>query len=363
MARGRPAAVGAAGAPSDRRTMHFLKWLADGFRSAGRRRKNAAFRRREAGKLRRQVEEAVSGTVPNIRLVKGYEKRLTPAVENALAHCRALVDRIPGPFEIRADRWGQDPLVTAYFVTTGEVETALSTCPPLRRFFAAASAPEAYALLTMAPEEKRIFGTAASGDLVQRDVQRTSLNFSRHRFTSPNDTLGGLQEELKQRAFHYLLSCALENISALEDKEALLHREHEILEVQWRLQKSRERGLAPMLERAAGPPKTEAGSRILDEIHQQLAAVRARLDEPSDYLEHVTQVLLYPELFLHLAPQEPRLNQMGLRVKETDPDPGHRIPYAEIAMGANGRTLAAVITRVSRSDVTGNPAGPSAENV
>jgi hypothetical protein len=303
------------------------------------------------------VEEAVSATIPKIRLAKGYETRLAPAVEKALAHCRSLVDRIPGPFDIRADRWGQDPLVTAYFATTGEVKSALYACTELRRFFAGGPATEAYAMLTMTPEEKRTFGTAASGDLVRRDVQHISLNFSRHRFTSPNADPKALQEELRQRAFHFLLACALENIAALEEKEALLNREHEILEVQWQLQQSRERGLARVLNPAAGPPKTEAGGRILAEIHQQLDAVRARLDEPSDYLEQVSQVLLYPELFLHLSSQAPRLNQMGIRVKETDPDPGHPIPYAEIAMGANGRTLAAVVARVFRNDVMGVPSG------
>jgi hypothetical protein len=339
--------------------MHLLQRIADGFRSIDRRRKDADKRRRKASSLRRQVEEAVSATEPKIRLVRGYEARLTPAVGNALAHCRTLVDRMPGPFDIRGDRWGQDPLVTAYFATAGEAKSVLSACPEVRRFFAAGSSPEAYAMLTMAPEEKRIFGTATSGDLVRRDVQRTSLNFSRHRFTSPHAGLSELQEELRQRAFHFLLSCALEHIAVLEEKEALLNREHEILEVQWRLQQSRDRGLAPVLEPDAGPPKTEAGTRILDEIHQQLAAVRSRLDEPSDYLEHVAQVLLYPELFLQLSPQAPRLNQMGIRVKETDADPGNPIPYAEIAMGANGRTLAAVVARVFRSDVMGSTGRPA----
>ena len=333
--------------------MHLFRW-ADGIRRFRQRRREKAFLRAEARRLRHQVEEAVSTTEPRIRLVKGYEKRLRPAVKGALDYCRALADEMPGPFDVRPDQWGSDPLVTAYFATVSEAEAALSTCEELRRYFRERPAAEAFALLTMSPEEKQIFGATVSGDLVQRDVPRISLNFSRHRFTSPAASAAALREELRQRAFRFLLTCALENIAALETKEAQLEQEHEILEVQWRLQKSREMGLDPLVSYAAAPPRTQAGSRVLDEIHEELDAVRAKLDEPSDYLAHLSQVLENPVHYLRLAPASPRLDKMGLRVKETDADPGQPIPYAELVLGPEGQALAAIVARVSRADVAGH---------
>jgi hypothetical protein len=300
------------------------------------------------------VEEAVATTEPRIRLVRDYEKRLAPAVKNALEYCRAVAEQIPGPFDVRSDRWGHDPQVTAYFATFAEAETALRTCGELRRFFRERPSAEAFALLTMAPEEKQMFGTSVDGEVLRRDVRRISLNFSRHRFTSPAASAELLREELGQRAFRFLLTSALENIVALESREAQLEHAHDSLEVQWRLQKSREKGLDPLVRHAAAGPRTQSGSRVLNEIREQLAAVRSKLDEPSDYLAHLSQVLENPTHYLRVAPASPRLDRMGIRVKETDADAGHPIPYGEIILGPEGRTLAAVVARVFRADVAGN---------
>ena len=341
--------------------MHPLRWAADGFRRFRQRRRESAARRLEGRALRGRVEEVVSATEPKIRLVRGYQTRMGPSVKMARQYCRELVDQIPGPFEIRPDRWGRDPLVTAYFVTVEEVKTALAGCRELRRYFAERSAPAACALLTMAPEERQVFGTALSGAMLQRDVKQSTLHFARHRFTSPAGVASDLKEALCERAFAFLLSCALEKIAALREEELRLNRDQEILEVQWRLQNSRDRGLGPLLDPVAGPPRNETGKRILAELDRQLDAVRSKLDEPSDYLAHVLEVLDNPELFLRLTAAAPRLDPMGRRVKETDPEPGHPIPYAKIVLGPGGRTLAAVIAGVFRSDVVGEQGGRKSE--
>ncbi len=330
--------------------MQPLKWIASLLKNAGRRRREAAVRRESARVLLKRVEEVVSATEPKIRLVRGYERRLMPAVENALDYCRLIAERIPGPFDIRTDLWGDDPQVTAYFATTDEVRGALATSPELRRFFTEGSRAEAYVLMTMAPEEKRIFGTGITGEVLQRDVQHLSVNFSRHRFTSVHPTVEEVQTDLRRRAFHFLLTCALELIVSLTREEKRLDREQEILEVQWRLRQSRERGLdAPSAGR--GGKAREAGLRILSEVSDRLQQVRSRLDEPSDYLEHVAGVLQEPERFLEAEYTSPRLDKMGMKVKETDSASGHLIPYAKVAMATQGRALAAVIGRVVRDDV------------
>jgi len=331
--------------------MPIFKWISDWIENSRRRRRERDAGREDARALRRQVEAVVSATEPRIRRVKGYRRRLTPAVAHALAHCSELVEGLPGPFDLRADLWGVDPLATAYFAGVDEMREALSTCPLLRSHFGAAWEPAAYVLLTMAPEEKKVFGAGISGETMQRDVQRLSVNFSGHRFTSPNADLPRLKEDLRGRAFHFLLTCALEKIAALRQKEERLDREQEILEMQWRLQQSREKGLHPAMGRSGAPAPGDAGRRILSDIDEELQDVRARLDEPSDYLGHVVQVLLEPARYLAAETVEPRLSRMGIKVKKTDPDPGHPIPYAQIRLGQDGRKMAGLIGRVSRHDV------------
>lgn len=330
--------------------MHPLRWIKDALRRAKRRRQDAAIRRQEEHLLRKRVEEAVSATEPRIRQARGYQNRLMPAVKNALAHCRQLIEDVPGPFDIRPELWGQDPLVTAYFATIDEGRSALGSSPELRSYFSGPSALAAHALLTMKTEEKRVFRSAARGRLLQRDVPHTSVNFFHHRFTSVFATVSEVRQDLQHRAFHFLLSCALEELVALEKQEARLEHEHEVLQVQWRLQKSRQRDLGALMNGGGNRRTDGAGRQIIDKVRQQLDTVRSRIDEPSDFLAHLERVLLAPEQYLRLVLDAPRLNQMGIKVGRTDPNPGNEIPYAVLSLGVSDWKRAAVLARVFRSD-------------
>lgn len=328
-----------------------MLWIKEGFRRIGQRRRDAAVRRQEERFLRRQVEEAVSATEPEIRMAKGYQATLMPAVKKALDHCRRLTEEMPGSFDIRPNLWGRDPLVTAYFATADEVRNALETCPALQRRFSGTREQEAYALLTMKTEEKKVFRRVAGGERIQTEVPRTSVNFSRHRFTSVHGSLPELEQDLRDRTFHYLLSCALEEMVALKQEERRLEEQSEVLNVKWRLQQSRKQDIGALMDGFEDRRSNGAARRILDEVHQELDSVRSRVDEPSDFLQHLERVLLAPERYLALTLAAPRLDQMGIKVGKNDPDHGNEIPYAVLSFGAENFTRAAVLARVFRQDV------------
>lgn len=331
--------------------MHPMQWIKEGFRRIGQRRRDAAARRQEESLLRRRVEEAVSATEPTIRMARGYQASLMPPVKNALEHCRRLTEEMPGPVDIRPNLWGRDPLVTAYFATADEVRNALETCPALLSRFSRSREQEAFALLTMKTEEKKVFRRVASGERIQTEVPRTSVNFSRHRFSSVHGSLPELDQDLRDRAFHYLLSCALEEMVALKKEERRLEEQSEVLQVKWRLQQSRQQDIGALMDGFEDRRSNGAARRILDEVHRELDSVRSRVDEPSDFLQHLERVLLAPERYLALTLAAPRLDQMGIKVKENDPDPGNEIPYAVLSFGAADFKRAAVSARVFRQDV------------
>ena len=331
--------------------MHPMQWITEGFERIQARRKEKAARRNEHRILRKRVEEAVAATEPNIRMAKGYQARLMPAVKNALEHCRTLTEKLPGPFDIRPDRWGRDPLVTAYFATIEELRNALETCPALQRRFSGTREQEAHALLTMKTEEKQVYRKSSRGALLQQEVPKTSVNFFRHRFTSVHASLAELQQDLRRRACRFLLSCALEQMAALQSEEERLAHKKEVLDVQWRLQQSREKDIGALMDGFDGSLSNGAARRILEEVHQELDSVRSRIDEPSDFLGLLEQVLQAPERYLKMTLAAPRLDQMGIKVRETDPDPGSEIPYAVLSFGAADFKRAAVLARVFRQDV------------
>ena len=328
-----------------------MRWITEGLERIQERRKEKAARRNEQRILRKRVEEAVAATEPNIRMARGYRDRLVPAVKNALEHCCRLTEEMPGSFDIRPSLWGRDPLVTAYFATADEVRNALETCPALLSCFSRTREQQAYALLTMKTEEKKVFRRVASGERIQTEVPRTSVNFSRHRFTSVHGSLPELEQDLRDRAFHYLLSCALEEMVALKKEERRLEQQSEVLAVKWRLQQSRQQDIGALMDGFEDRRSNGAARRILDEVHQELDSVRSRVDEPSDFLQHLERVLLAPERYLALTLAAPRLDQMGIKVQVDGPDPGNEISYAVLSFGAADFKRAAVLARVFRKDV------------
>ena len=67
--------------------------------------------------LEEAVEGVVDGIEPKMRLVRGYQKKLQPAVATARAYIDALVERIPGPLFITPKAFVKDPYVNAFFAT------------------------------------------------------------------------------------------------------------------------------------------------------------------------------------------------------------------------------------------------------
>jgi hypothetical protein len=86
--------------------------------------------------LRSKIDQAVAAIDPLIKQIAGYERRLAPAVQRALAHCSDIAARIPGPVAISRAAFATDPLIHALFSCADAIDQMFATSQCVRESFA-----------------------------------------------------------------------------------------------------------------------------------------------------------------------------------------------------------------------------------
>ncbi len=327
--------------------------------------------RRETTRLdteqRALLEEAVEGVVdgiePKMRLVRGYQKKLQPAVATARAYIDALVEQIPGPLFITPKAFVKDPYVNAFFATPREVSTVFSGSAELREFFARpenADIDLACGLLCMVEQEKSVLGMELAQGAVRRDVRQTAVNFSDHKVLNPGATEADARLGLKNCIFNALVSHALQHIADLKVQRRELQDQRRILYARLRARQAYNGGLDTLLATVSAG---EAGS---GNIEEKLAETQAQLDQapathdaPRDYLRQVIAILEQPQEFLRLRRVSFQLTRMGIKVEENSDQPAHSIELAEIEVTNVLKRVVAIVC-YPRDDMLPQPDDPSA---
>ena len=316
---------------------------------------NVILGRRETAQLtashRRLLEEAVEGVVdgiePKMRLVRGYQKKLQPAVAAARAYIDALVEQIPGPLSMTPKGFVKDPYVNAFFATPREVSTVFGTSPELREFFARpenAAIEVACGLLCMVEEEKSILGVELAHDAIRRDVRQTSVNFSEHKVLTPGATEADARLGLKNCIFNALVSHALQHIADRKAQQRELLDQRRILYARLRARQAYNGGLDTLLATvSAGDTGSGDIEGKLAEAEAQLKQAPATRDAPRNYLHEVKAILEQPQEFIRLRRVSFRLNRMGIKVDEKSDQPAHCIELAEIEVSNVLKRVVAIV--------------------
>ncbi len=284
--------------------------------------------------LEEAVEGVVDGIEPKMRLVRGYRKKLQPAVATARAYIDALVEQIPGPLFMTPKTFVKDPYVNAFFATPGEVSNVFSGSPELRDFFARpenADIDVACGLLCMVEQEKSVLGMELAQGIVRRDVRQTAVNFSDHKVLTPGATEADARLGLKNCIFNALVSHALQHIADLKAQRRELQDQRRILYARLRARQAYNGGLDTLLATAsAGELESGNIEGKLAETQAQLDQAPATYDAPRDYLRQVIAILEQPQEFLRLRRVSFQLTRMGIKVEENSDQPAHSIELAEI---------------------------------
>src|SRR3990167_4751867 len=127
--------------------------------------------------LRRAIEQVVDGVDPRLHAVLDYARKLAPAVERTIAYFIDCGQWLAAPVEFSARRWASNPLVRTLFATAAELQRFFSDDHGARAYFRDHPlAEEVYIGLGVTRHERRAFGVAMSGEVIQREVPQTAIS-------------------------------------------------------------------------------------------------------------------------------------------------------------------------------------------
>jgi hypothetical protein len=249
------------------------------------------------------IERAVDGTDPLVRLLPGYRKRLREPVIHAIDQVVALVDAIPPPVPAGAEGYRNDVRLAALFASAEEM---------LRVF----SRDKALLELLARREEKNILGMDLVGDQVRRDVAQVSVSFSGHLLLEPRTNDEDARRFLKRRAFDYLLTLALGQITEARVEREDRKRQRDLLQRQLRALR---RGARIFEEPEAGQPDEASLQSELDAVSLQLRELGADEGVLKSHLEIVGERLGEAERQLWSEEISLCLGPLNIRCDPDDP--------------------------------------------
>jgi hypothetical protein len=150
------------------------------------------------------IDDVVTKTDARIRAIGSYKKSLRQSVHALLEHVEGLVASLPPAQQINQKSFATAQNLNRFFVNPGEMQEIFSRSHELQQFFAdrmVGDVEEAYCLLFMYKQEKSVLGMGVENNLLLRDLQRTSVNFSGHRVTASSRDESELRSSLKRLLF------------------------------------------------------------------------------------------------------------------------------------------------------------------
>lgn len=278
--------------------------------------------------------QAAAAVDPLLKTVPGFERRLAPALRQALAYCETLVRQIPGPIDISPRTFAADPLVHAIFGSASDVCANLCMSRDLREFLLggkAAGGDAIYALLGMRRHEKSVMGMALMGEVVRSDVPQTVVYFADHTLTGVSLSFEEARSHLREAALDGLLKGFAVDLAERREARARIHEEWEAVRMRVRL---REAGAEAALDSLTGKlyaaDEALAPERLVDELAAWLAA---------------------PEQHLRLDPTSVTVDGMGVKAEPEAGQTGvHTLEFPEL-VGRDRRHWLILLVRLPREDM------------
>lgn len=306
-----------------------------------------------ANVLNEAIECVIDGIEPKLRYFPGYKKILNNGVANSLAYISNLVDTIPEPIFISKKTFFTDPQIKAYFVTIADIQDIFSSNTELRSFFEApenCNLDEACALLCMNETEKTVLGMEQHGDIIQRDVIQTALNFSEHKILSPATCEAEVRKGIKQCIFDALITHALQQIIELKQQKQGLETQRSILNARLKTRQSQGGGLSKLLTSATETELSVNIEQQIAEMEKKLQKLPTSWDAPRFYMEIVKDILTHPENFIRIKAKSFNITKMGIVTSENSSQSVNTIHFNEILI-ANVLERVVAIVRYPRSEM------------
>ena len=300
------------------------------------------------------VDKAVTLINPRLKLVSNYQKRLQPALEITIAFLRVQLSTLPVIHQLSPNSWASDNALRAFFVAAADISSVIGRSNNLRTLFDKfPELDEASLVLGMAFDEQKTFGMALHGDMVQRDVAQTSVNFSDHRARICSHDEPRLRRIIGVEIYEYLLAHALTEIGEERSERKELQENRSLIRARLRLLQQHGPGLGSMFGAEPAAPSEQA--KLTAELaanEKQLEAIGNNENLLESELDCLTKVLSTPGHYIHFEPKHLRLNTMNVVLDESSTDRISDIAFSVAELnGTPPMRRAFVLARVSRSEM------------
>ena len=307
--------------------------------------------------LGKALDRTVELVEPKLAVLGDWRKRLTPGVAAAIEFARAGAQQLQQVHDLTAANWGADPLLRAAFATAGSVTEVLARMRELQRFFRTqAAATEAFAVLGMAFETRKVLGSAMVGDQVRGEVERTQANFGDHRMRIIAASADELRQATGVQIFNELLLGATRELAQTDARRKELNVQRAMLQAKLRMLENHEAALledeGSDRDEAADPLAEQASlQRRLDEMNAAMAQYGAGTEGLDRQLEIVRDTLLSARDRIRIGTRTLRMDAMNNVLDDTDAA-GTPIEFVHVQTPKVSRAFAVVLVR--RADM---PAG------
>ena len=304
--------------------------------------------------LGKALDRTVEVVEPKLALARDWRNRLAPGVAAAIEIARAGAQSLQQVHDLSAANWGSDPLLRAAFANAESITQVLGRMRDLQRFLRASpAAPEAYAVLGMAFETRRVLGSALVGDQVRSEVERTRAEFGDHRIRIVADSVEAMRQATGLQVFNELLLGATRALAQADERRKELNVERAMLHARLRMLERQEGALLDDGGEQATDPHAERAEmqRRLDEVNAAMAGYGGGTEGLDRQLEIVRDTLLSARELIRFETRRLRLDAMNT-VLDADDGVGQEVAFVQVAAPPISRAFAAV--RVQRADV---PAG------
>lgn len=296
------------------------------------------------------IDQLIDASDPRLRLVRHYQHRLRPVMQQALAHVDQLVERIPGALPVCAQAFSADPRVKAFFSNIDHLHKVYCNSRALQEFFSSpefSCSDECYALLCMNRDERHVLGMGLENDQLRQDVKQTLVSFASHQLLSPAP-----DEQQARASLHHCLMQGLLRQAGSGLSDGIKQRR------QLRLQQHQLHSHLRALQAGGGDDAAEPAQRRQQrrETRQQLQAVEQQLAELERQLGDINGHLDVLIEGLQQAPETIRIDSCPMRLSATnvklDPqrdDDGTMLDLAEVHLGQEPPRVVS-LTRYPRSE-------------
>lgn len=287
-------------------------------------------------RLTELTEEVVKAVDPRLRAVPGYRRRLRPAVGHAKSVATDVVGRLTRPIELSREAWAKEARLRAFFASPDSMREILEASTELRRYLLspeARGAERVYAALSMHRREQRRFGHALAGEMLQRDVEQTAVEFADHRVGVTAVTRTSLQRRLRRRVMEEYATRAMQRMLGQRARRDSLTEQQAALRWKLEVYQREQAGLGglwhdrELLERHVQELEAQLG-----ETEASLDSLRERAGDIDDLLDIVVEVFAEADRITGIDSLELYLDRMNI-LRGPDSGDAARVDLAEVRLG------------------------------